>query len=68
MGLGCQLLVNLGEQFNRAFWWQNQSSFGDGDGVILNWFATSLDVDAHELTHGVTQFTAGFIYENQPVR
>ena len=24
-----------------------------------------LDVDGHELTHGVTEFTSGLIYENE---
>ena len=33
--------------------------FGDGDGVLFTDFTGSLDVIAHELTHGVTEFTAG---------
>lgn len=40
-------------------------TFGDGDGVIFIGFARSLDVVAHELAHGVTQFTSGLIYRNQ---
>jgi Zn-dependent metalloprotease len=39
--------------------------FGDGDGQLFTDFTRSLDVIAHELTHGVTQFTAGLEYRNQ---
>ena len=39
--------------------------FGDGDGEIFTNFPRSLDVVAHELAHGVTQFTSGLIYENE---
>jgi Zn-dependent metalloprotease len=39
--------------------------FGDGDGEIFLGFTGSLSVIAHELAHGVTEQTAGLIYENQ---
>jgi Zn-dependent metalloprotease len=39
--------------------------FGDGDGVLFSDFTASLDVIAHELTHGVTEFTAGLEYHKQ---
>jgi Zn-dependent metalloprotease len=39
--------------------------FGDGDGVLFTDLTKSLDVIAHELTHGVTQFAAGLQYHNQ---
>ena len=39
--------------------------FGDGDGVLFTDFTGSLDVIAHELTHGVTEFTAGLEYHDQ---
>lgn len=39
--------------------------FGDGDGVLFVDFTKSLDVIGHELTHGVTEFTAGLEYHNQ---
>jgi Zn-dependent metalloprotease len=39
--------------------------FGDGDGVLFTDFTKSLDVIAHELTHGVTEFTAGLEYRGQ---
>ncbi len=48
-----------------AFWDGNASNFGIGDSVVTNPL-TSLDVVAHELTHGVTQFTCGleYLYES----
>jgi Zn-dependent metalloprotease len=39
--------------------------YGDGDGVIFQRFSSALDVIAHELTHGVTQFTAQLAYQDQ---
>ncbi|SQI22331.1 Extracellular minor metalloprotease precursor [Salmonella enterica subsp. arizonae] len=39
--------------------------FGDGDGEIFNRFTSSIDVVAHELTHGVTETEAGLIYFGQ---
>jgi Zn-dependent metalloprotease len=35
--------------------------YGDGDGKIFQNFMACLDVIAHELTHGVAQFTAFLI-------
>ncbi len=39
--------------------------FGDGDGEIFNRFTRSLDVVAHELTHGVIESEAGLLYSDQ---
>ena len=39
--------------------------FGDGDGDLFNRFTASLDVIAHELTHGVTGDEAGLVYLGQ---
>jgi Zn-dependent metalloprotease len=39
--------------------------FGDGDGKIFNDFTSRIDVTAHELTHGVTEKTAGLEYQGQ---
>ena len=57
--------VHRGVDYNNAFWDGQQMVFGDGDGVIFSDFTGSLDVIAHELTHGVTEFTAGLEYHNQ---
>lgn len=57
--------VHFGVKFNNAFWDGRQMVFGDGDGRVLGNLTGSLDVIAHELTHGVTEHTAGFEYHNQ---
>ncbi len=64
-GLDLVLNVHYGVKFNNAFWDGDEMTFGDGDGVIFSGFARSLDVVAHELAHGVTQFTSGLIYQNE---
>lgn len=57
--------VHRGRRFKNAFWDGQHMVFGDGDGVIFTDFTKSLDVIAHELTHGVTEFTARLEYCNQ---
>jgi Zn-dependent metalloprotease len=58
--------VHYDQAFNNAFWDGRRMVFGDGDGSMFTDFTKSLDVIAHELTHGVTEFTAGLEYHNQP--
>ncbi len=53
-------IVRVKRGFNNAFWSGKAMYFGDGQP-----FAASLDVVAHELTHGVIQHTANLIYQNQ---
>jgi thermolysin len=52
---------------NNAFWDPRDLSmnYGDGDGVQFNYFSSALDVVAHELSHGVTQFSSDLIYQNE---
>jgi Zn-dependent metalloprotease len=58
--------VHYGSGYNNAFWDGSQMVFGDGDGVMFSDFTKSIDVIAHELTHGVTELAAGLTYHNQP--
>jgi Zn-dependent metalloprotease len=64
-GLDLVLNVHYGSNYNNAFWDGDEMTFGDGDGVVFSGFARSLDVVAHELAHGVTQFTSALVYQNQ---
>ena len=57
--------VHFGQQYDNAFWNGQQMVYGDGDGVVFQRFTSALDVVAHELTHGVTQFTAQLAYQDQ---
>ena len=65
-GLRLDSTVHFDEKFNNAFWNGQQMVYGDGDGVIFNRFTISLDVIAHELTHGITQYEADLVYQDQP--
>lgn len=53
-----------GMGFDNAFWNGHQMVYGDG-AEIFDRMTRCLDVVAHELTHGITQFAAGLPYENQ---
>jgi Zn-dependent metalloprotease len=57
--------VHFNAKYNNAFWDGQQMIFGDGDGANFMNFARALDVTAHELTHGVVQFTANLEYKGQ---
>jgi Zn-dependent metalloprotease len=59
------LNVHYSNNYNNAFWDGDDMTFGDGDGVRFAGFARSLDVVAHELAHGVTQFTSGLVYQSE---
>jgi Zn-dependent metalloprotease len=64
-GLRLDSTVHYSQNYDNAFWNGQQMVYGDGDGEIFNRFTISIDVIGHELTHGVTQFEAGLIYQGQ---
>ncbi|MGH3835510.1 MAG: M4 family metallopeptidase [Pseudonocardiaceae bacterium] len=64
-GMRLEGYVHRGRNYNNAFWDGQEMVFGDGDGKIFIDFTGSLDVIAHELTHGVTEHTAGLEYHTQ---
>ena len=53
------------QPMNNAFWDGSQMAYGDGDGVVFQCFTKSLDVVAHELTHGVQSFASNLLYRGQ---
>ena len=57
--------VHFGQGYDNAFWDGTQLVFGDGDGRVFDRFTKPVDVLAHELTHAVTEHTAGFVYQGQ---
>jgi Zn-dependent metalloprotease len=65
-GLRLDSSVHYRRNFNNAFWNGQQMVYGDGDGQIFQRFTRSIDIIGHELTHGVTQYEAGLIYQDQP--
>jgi bacillolysin len=54
--------VHFGVNYNNAFWNGNFMVYGDGDGTNFAPFSQDADVVAHELTHGVTQYTSDLLY------
>jgi len=66
-GLGMRLdgYVHFQVGYNNAFWDGQAMVFGDGDGKMFSDLTGALDVVGHELTHGVTQTTAGLVYNGQ---
>jgi Zn-dependent metalloprotease len=73
-GAGLQLnsTVHFQNNYDNAFWNGQQMVYGDGDEALpadqrlFNRFTIAIDVIGHELTHGVTQYTANLIYTDQP--
>ncbi len=65
-GNGMQIIsvVHWDKKYCNASWNGAYMKYGDGDGPGCLPLSGGLDVDGHELTHGVTEFTSGLIYEN----
>ena len=58
-------VVNYQSNYNNAFWNGQYMVFGNGDGTEFSDLTGAADVTAHEMTHGITEWTANLVYENQ---
>ena len=65
-GLEIRSVVHYSRHYCNAFWNGVQMTYGDGDNKGCLPLSGGLDVVAHELTHGVTEFTSGLVYQNEP--
>lgn len=71
-GMRIDSTVHFRVGYDNAFWNGRQMVYGDGDEDLpepqrlFNRFTIALDIIGHELTHGVTQFTANLVYRGQP--
>jgi len=65
-GMRLDSTVHFEVKYDNAFWNGSQMVYGDGDGKIFDRFTKAIDVIGHELTHGVTQYTASLDYKDQP--
>lgn len=63
-GVRLDSTLHYGQSFGNALWNGNEMVYGDGDENLHN-FTTSLDVIAHEMTHGVTGSASGLVYQGQ---
>ncbi|MFF9911535.1 M4 family metallopeptidase [Streptomyces sp. NPDC013457] len=64
-GVGAYSRVHYGNAYVNAFWQDSCfcMTYGDGSGNTKP--LTSIDVAAHEMTHGVTSNTAGLVYSGE---
>ena len=67
-GRGMRLIstIHYGRNYDNAMWNGKQMVYGDGDGKLFTRFTAARDVIGHEITHGLTQFTAKLLYSDQP--
>lgn len=63
-GTGSFNRVHYGSGYVNAFWDGTKMTYGDGDGTSYGPL-TSLDVAGHEMSHGVTEHTAGLNYSGE---
>ena len=56
-GAGARSRVHYGNAYDNAFWDGTQMTYGDGAGNASP--LTAIDVAGHEMSHGVTENTAG---------
>lgn len=64
---GMDIISNIryGKNYNNAYWDGDEMTFGEGDNVQFKDFTEAIDVIAHEMMHGITQFTANLDYYSQ---
>ena len=64
-GMELKSVVHYGKAYNNAYWDGEKMTYGDGDGKLFSPLSGGLDVVGHEMTHGVTEHTAGLNYRGQ---
>ncbi|MGX6743803.1 M4 family metallopeptidase [Streptomyces xantholiticus] len=64
-GVGAYSRVHYGNAYVNAFWQDSCFCMTYGDGANNSKPLTSIDVAAHEMTHGVTSNTAGLVYSGE---
>lgn len=67
-GAGYPLIssVHFGSNVANAFWNGQQMVYGEPDGHFFLPFTHSLAIAAHEMTHGVLNFTTSLAYADEP--
>ncbi|WP_406192626.1 M4 family metallopeptidase [Kitasatospora sp. NBC_01560] len=64
-GVAATSRVHHGNGYANAYWWDTCFCMTYGDGNDNAHPLTSIDVAAHEMTHGVTSATAGLVYSGE---
>ena len=63
-GAGSYNRTHYGKNYVNAFWDGTKMTYGDGDGTNYGPLV-SIDVAGHEMSHGVTENTAGLAYSGE---
>jgi len=63
-GAGSYNRTHYGKNYVNAFWDGTKMTYGDGDGTNYGPLV-SIDVAGHEMSHGVTENTAGLTYSGE---
>jgi len=56
--------VSYSSNYVNAFWDGTRMTYGDGDGVDYGPLV-SLDIVAHEISHGITEYSASLVYQRE---
>jgi Zn-dependent metalloprotease len=62
-GFALNSYVHYDNNYANAFWDGQRMTYGDGSGGITA--LTSLDIAGHEISHGLTTFTADLVYQDE---
>lgn len=63
-GMTITSYIHYDVDYVNAFWNGQYMTYGDGNGSSITPL-TAIDIVAHEITHGVTSFTADLIYQDE---
>lgn len=63
-GAAIKSYVSYSRNYVNAFWDGSRMTYGDGDGVNYGPLV-SLDICGHEISHGVTEYSANLVYSYQ---
>ncbi|MFK8046359.1 MAG: M4 family metallopeptidase [Crocinitomicaceae bacterium] len=63
-GFALKNYIHYDVNYNNAFWDGSRMTFGDGNGTTTTPLV-ALDISGHEVTHGLTTFTANLVYQDE---
>jgi bacillolysin len=64
-GFAIKNYIHYSTNYFNAFWDGTRMTYGDGDASNGNKPLTAIDVCGHEITHGLTSYTANLTYSNE---
>ena len=64
-GFAIKSYVHYSKNYFNAFWDGSRMTYGDGNATDNYKPLTAIDVCGHEITHGLTSFTANLTYSNE---